>query len=61
MRFKSLIPDMAPSASLSHEFSDLAMNVEVVDSLAEAIKFVNRHGSGKRTGKEEEREEKRKR
>lgn len=48
VRLKSLqgLSDLPPAKSLSFEYSDLALTVEMVDSLPEAIKFINKHGSG---------------
>lgn len=45
-RARPQLASLPPPPSLSHEYSDLAMTVELVDGVADAAAFVNRHGSG---------------
>ena len=45
-RLATLLPVPSSVASLSREYGDLELTVEVVNSVDEAVKHINHYGSG---------------
>ncbi len=43
-----VVPDIAPAneSDWDMEYNDLKLSIKIVDSFSEAVKFINRHGSG---------------